>query len=120
MKKNTVQTQRFKPKYRIKKNDLVEIIAGDHCSNKDRGIVKARVIEVDYKAGKVLVEGINIISKHTKPNAQYPQGEIVKQEGPIHVSNVALVSDGKATKVGRKTEGGKSVRFAKTTGKNLD
>ena len=46
--------------------------------------------------------------------------EIVKQEGPIHVSNVALVSDGKATKVGRKTEGGKSVRFAKTTGKNLD
>jgi large subunit ribosomal protein L24 len=44
----------------------------------------------------------------------------VKQEGPIHVSNVALVSDGKATKVGRKTEGGKSVRFAKTTGKNLD
>lgn len=115
MKKNTVQTQRFKPKYRIKKNDLVEIIAGDHCSNKDRGIVKARVIEVDYKAGKVLVEGINIISKHTKPNAQYPQGGIIKKEAPIAISNVMLVNPatGKGARVGIKIENGKKERVFK-------
>ena len=101
-------------KLSVKKGDNVIVITDE---NKGKtGVVKT----VNKETQRVIIEGVNLQSKHTKPNAQYPQGEIVKQEGPIHVSNVALVSDGKATKVGRKTEGGKSVRFAKTTGKNLD
>lgn len=101
-------------KLHVKKNDEVVILAGD-----DKG-KKGRVIDVDRKKGRVFVEGINLNSRHTKPNAKNPQGGIVKSPGSIHASNVALLSDGKATRVGRKEEKGKTVRYAKKTGKSLD
>lgn len=102
-------------KLHVKKNDEVVVLAGD-----DKG-KKGRVIEVDSKNSRVLVEGLNLNSRHTKPNAQNPQGGIVKTPGGIHISNVALVSDGKATRIGRKKDNkGKTVRFSKKTGKNID
>ncbi|MFN0276897.1 MAG: 50S ribosomal protein L24 [Chitinophagales bacterium] len=109
MKKSPIQSKRFKPKFRVKKDDMVEVIAGE-----DKG-KKARIIEVDYTAAKVLLEGINIVSKHTKPNAQYPQGGIIKKEAPIHLSNVMLVNPatGKGARVGIKTENGKKERVFK-------
>ena len=71
-------------KLHVKKNDEVVILTGD-----DKG-KKGRVIDVDVKKGRVFVEGINLNSRHTKPNAQNPQGSIVKEEAPIHISNVML------------------------------
>ena len=111
-------TNRFKPKFNIKKGDTVEVIAGDHKSNKERGTVKGRVIEVDYKKGRVMVEGINLIKKHTKPTQQYPNGGIIKKEAPIHISNVLLVDPktGRGSRTGRKQEDGKSVRYSKKSG----
>lgn len=101
-------------KLNIKKGDNVVVLTGD-----DKG-KKGRVTEVLREKSRVIVEGVNINTKHSKPNAQNPQGGIVKTEGGIHVSNVALVSDGAATRVGRKDVKGTSVRFAKKTGKNID
>lgn len=89
------------------------VIAGD-----DKG-KKGRVIEVLTTKGRVLVEGVNIISRHTKPNtAGNAQGGIVKKEAPVHISNVALVDpkSGKATRVGRKEEKEKLVRYSKSSG----
>jgi large subunit ribosomal protein L24 len=101
-------------KFHVKKNDDVIIIAGD-----DKG-KKGRVIDVDRANQRVFVDGVNLNSKHTKPNAKNPNGGIVKSPGSIHISNVALVSEGKATRVGRKEEKGKTVRVARKTGKTLD
>lgn len=101
-------------KLHVKKNDEVIILAGD-----DKG-KKGRVIEVDRKKGRVYIEGVNLNSRHTKPNAKNPQGGIVKAPGSIHISNVALLSDGKPTRIGRRQEKGKTVRYAKKTGKSLD
>ena len=101
-------------KFLVKKNDEVVIIAGD-----DKG-KKGRVIEVDRAKSRVFVDGANLNSKHSKPNAKNPNGGIIKTPGSIHISNVQLLSDGKATRVGRKEEKGKTVRFSKKTGKNLD
>jgi len=103
---------RHKPKVKIKKDDLVKVIAGA-----DRG-AEGKVIEVLAHKNRVLVEGINIVSRHTKPNTESPEGGIVKKEAPIHISNVMLVdpSSGKATRVGRKLEDGKIVRYAKNSG----
>ena len=72
------------------------------------------------KDGKVLVEGVGMVTKHTKPSAANQQGGIIHQEGPIDISNVMLVVDGKATRVGFKVEDGKKVRVAKATGKVID
>lgn len=111
--KNKDQQKRFQPKLKIKKDDQVQVIAGD-----DKG-KKGRVIEVLTSKGRVLVEGVNIISRHTKPNtAGNAQGGIVKKEAPIHISNVALVDpkSGKATRVGRKEEKDKLVRYSKSSG----
>lgn len=105
---------RFKPKFNIKKGDLVAVIAGD---DKDR--TKARkVLEVLPSEAKVLVEGVNIITKHTKPSAQNTKGGIVKQEAPIAISNVMLwdAKAGKPTRVARQRENGKVVRIAKKSG----
>ncbi len=78
--------QRFKPKFNIKKGDNVVVIAGD---DKDRS--KARkVLAVYPQKARVLVEGVNFVTKHLKPNAQNPQGGIVQEEAPIHISNVQL------------------------------
>ena len=101
-------------KWNIKKGDQVVVLTGD-----DKG-KKGRVSEVIREKSRVIVEGVNINTKHAKPNAQNPQGGIVKTEGGIHVSNVALLSDGVATRVGRKDVKGATVRFSKKTGKNLD
>ncbi|MBQ5918023.1 MAG: 50S ribosomal protein L24 [Lachnospiraceae bacterium] len=99
---------------KIKKGDLVKVIAG---KDKDK---EGKVMVVDAKNGKLIVEGVNMMTKHTKPSAANQQGGIVTTEAPIDASNVMLVVDGKATRVGFKMEGDKKVRFAKSTGKVID
>lgn len=101
-------------KFHVKKNDEVIIIAGD-----DKG-KRGRIIDVDRKKNRVFVDGVNLNSKHTKPNAKNPNGGIIKTPGSIHISNVQLLSDDKPTRIGRKEEKGKTVRFSKKTGKILD
>ena len=105
---------RFKPKYNIRKGDSVVVIAGD-----DKDLAKPRTVkEVLVDDAKVLVEGVNIITKHTKPSAQNTKGGIVKKEAPIHISNVMLwdAKAGAATKVKRDRREGKLVRIAKKSG----
>ncbi len=99
---------------KIKKGDLVKIIAG---KDKDK---EGKVISVDKKNNKVLVEGVNMLTKHTKPSAANANGGIVHQEGAIDASNVMYIHKGKATRVGFKMDGDKKVRFAKTTGDIID
>ena len=99
---------------KIKKGDMVKVIAG---KDKDK---EGKVIAVNHKDGKVLVEGVNMITKHTKPSAANQNGGIVHQEGPIDASNVMLMHKGTATRVGFKMEGDKKVRFAKKTGEVID
>ena len=93
---------------KIKKGDMVKVIAG---KDKDK---EGKVLAV--KDGKVLVEGVNMVTKHTKPSAQNQQGGIVNKEAYIDASNVMLVVNGKATRVGFKMDGDKKVRYAKATG----
>ncbi len=105
---------RFKAKYNIKKGDTVVVIAGD-----DKDLKKPRtVLEVIVDKGRVLVEGVNIITKHTKPSAQNTKGGIVKTEAPINISNVMLwdAKAGAATKVKRTRDAGKLVRVSKKSG----
>ena len=97
---------------KIKKGDMVKVIAG---KDKDK---EGKVLAV--KDGKVLVEGVNMVTKHTKPSAANQQGGIVNKEAPIDASNVMLVVKGKATRVGFKMEGDKKVRVAKATGEVID
>ena len=99
---------------KIRNGDLVRVITG---KDKDK---EGKVLSVNAKNHTVLVEGINMVSKHTKPNAQNQTGGIVSQESSIDISNVMLVVDGKATRVGFKVEDGKKVRVAKATGKVID
>ena len=99
---------------KIKKGDTVKVIAG---KDKDK---EGKVIAVNHKDGKLLVEGVNMITKHTKPSAANQNGGIVHQEGPIDASNVMLMHKGTATRVGFKMEGDKKVRFAKRTGEVID
>ncbi len=101
-------------KIKIKKNDTVIVTTGN-----SKG-VKGKVIKVYPSKNRAMVEGANMISKHTKPNAASPQGGIVKQEASIHISNLVLVdpSTGEATKIGRKVDEktGKIVRYSKNSG----
>ena len=97
---------------KIKKGDTVKVIAG---KDKDK---EGKVLAV--KDGKFLVEGVNMVTKHTKPSAANQQGGIVNKEAPIDASNVMLVVKGKATRVGFKMEGDKKVRVAKATGEVID
>ena len=99
---------------KIKTGDMVKVIAG---KDKDK---EGKVVAVNKKENTVLVEGINMITKHTKPSMANQQGGIVHQEGPIDASNVMLIHEGKATRVGFKMDGDKKVRFAKSTGKVID
>src|SRR6266566_2791200 len=104
-------SNRFKPKFNIKKGDNVVVIAGD-----DKDLKKPRkVLEVYPEKSKVLVEGVNIITKHTKPSAQNTKGGIVKKEASIHISNVLLwdAKAGAPAKVKRSREDGKLVRISK-------
>ena len=99
---------------KIKRDDLVKVIAG-----KDRD-KQGKVLHVDTKNNKVLVEGCNMITKHVKPGPGNPQGGIVQKEAALDISNVMLVVDGKATRVGFEVKDGKKVRVAKATGKAID
>ena len=99
---------------KIKTGDTVKVIAG---KDKDK---EGKVIAVNKKDGKVLVEGVNMLTKHTKPSAANQNGGIVHQEGYIDASNVMLVFKGQATRVGFKMDGDKKVRFAKKTGELID
>ncbi len=99
---------------KIKKGDTVKVIAG-----KDNG-KEGKVISVDQKNSKVLVEGVNMITKHAKPSQANPEGGIVQKEAPIDISNVMYVHKGKATRVGFKIEKDKKVRYAKSTGEVID
>jgi len=110
-------SNRFKPKYNIKKGDQVVVIAGD-----DKDTKKPRqVLEVIVDKGRVVVEGVNIITKHTKPSAQNTKGGIVKREAPIHISNVMLwdAKSGGPAKVKRSRESGKLVRISKKSGEAI-
>lgn len=103
-------------KLHIKKNDTVVVLAGE-----DKGKT-GKVLKVLVEKNRALVEGVNMVSKSTKPSAKNPQGGIVKQEAPIHISNLSLVdpNSGKATRVGIKvTEDGKKVRIAKKSGEEI-
>ena len=99
---------------KIKKGDLVRVIAG---KDKDR---EGKVTSVDAKNHKVVVEGVNMLTKHTKPSMANQNGGIVHQEGYIDASNVMLLHNGKATRVGFKIDGDKKVRVAKSTGEVID
>lgn len=99
---------------KIKKGDTVKVIAG---KDKDK---EGKVVSVDKKNGRVLVEGINKITKHEKPSAANQNGGIIQKEAPIDISNVMYVHKGKPTRIGFKIENGKKVRFAKSTGDIVD
>ena len=100
--------------FKIKKGDTVKVIAG---KDKDK---EGKVISVNPKKGAVLVVGVNMVTKHTKPSMANQQGGIVEKEAWLDASNVMVMHEGKATRVGFKMEGDKKVRFAKTTGKVID
>ena len=100
--------------FKIKKGDTVKVIAG---KDKDK---EGKVVSVDKKNNKVLVEGINKITKHEKPSVANQNGGIVQKEAPIDASNVMYVHKGKATRIGFRIENGKKVRFAKSTGDIVD
>ena len=103
-------------KLHIKKGDNVVVIAGD---NKGK---KGRVLEIINKSDRALVEGVNMMKKHTKPNAKTPQGGIVEKEAPVHISNLMLVDakTGKPTRIERKLNSeGKLVRFSKKSGEEI-
>ncbi len=99
-------------KLHVKKGDTVLVLSGN-----DKG-KQGKVMSVDPEKNRAIVEGVRIVSKHTRPNAEHPQGGIIKQEAPIHISNLMVVgNDGKPTRIGRKKdENGKSVRYSKKTG----
>jgi len=100
-------------KLHVKKGDMVQVIAGD---NKGK---QGKVLKVEVDKQRAIVEGVNLVKKATKPNAQNPQGGIVEKEAPIHISNMLVLDpkSGKPTKVGRKLdEKGKLVRYAKKSG----
>ena len=102
----------MRTKLKIKKGDIVKVITGI-----DKG-KEGKVIEIITKTNRALVEGVNMVSKHTKPNATHPQGGIVKQEAAIHISNLMVIdSEGNATRVGRKLVDGKLVRFSRKSKK---
>jgi len=103
-------------KLHIKKGDTVIVTAGEYKGQ------EGKVLEVLVSKNRAIVEGINMVSKHAKPNADNPQGGIVKQEAPIHISNLNLKdpSTGKATRIGRRAgDDGKLVRFAKKSGEEI-
>jgi large subunit ribosomal protein L24 len=103
-------------KLKIKKGDQVMVITGESKGQ------KGRVLEVNRENERVLVEGINMVSKHTKPNAKSPQGGILKKEAPVHISNLMVIdpASGKPTRVGRKlSDKEKLVRYSKKSGEEI-
>ena len=103
-------------KLHIKKGDTVMVITGESKSQ------KGRVLEVDRDKNRALVEGIKLVSKHTKPNSKAPQGGIIKKEAPVHISNLMLIdpASGKPTRIGKKLNGkNKLVRYSKKSGEEI-
>ena len=99
---------------KIKKGDMVKVIAG---KDKDK---EGKVVSVDHKKNRVVVEGINMVTKHTKPSMRNQQGGIVHQEAPIDISNVMYLHKGQTTRIGFAMDGDKKVRVAKRTGDIID
>ena len=100
-------------KFKIKSGDTVRVIAGDHKGS------EGKVLQILREKSRVIVEGVNMISKHTKPSAQSPQGGIVKKEASIHISNLSLVEDGKAVRGGYLVEGDSKTRVSKKSKKAI-
>ncbi|MCF8224477.1 MAG: 50S ribosomal protein L24 [Bacteroidales bacterium] len=103
-------------KLHIKKGDIVYVNSGEYKGQ------QGRVLEIDRKKMRAIVEGVNMLSKHTKPNAESPQGGIIKKEGPVHISNLNPVdpSTGEATRIGRRlNDNNKLVRFSKKSGEEI-
>ena len=102
-------------KLKIKSGDTVRVIAGDHKGS------EGKVLRVDREKNKAIVEGVNMVSKHTKPSAKSPQGGIVKKEAPIQISNISLIDPKtkEATRTGVRVEGDKKVRFSKKSNQVL-
>jgi large subunit ribosomal protein L24 len=102
-------------KLKIKTGDIVRVIAGDHKGE------EGKVLKVDREKNKAIVEGVNMVSKHTKPSAKSPQGGIVKKEAQIQISNISLIDPKtkETTRVGIRVEGDKKVRFSKKSNQVL-
>jgi len=102
-------------KLKIKKGDNVVVLSGSSKGS------KGTVLKIITDKSKAIVEGVNVVKKHTKPNAENPQGGIVQTEAPIHICKIALVdpASGKATKVAYEIKDGKKVRIAKKSGKAI-
>jgi large subunit ribosomal protein L24 len=103
-------------KLHIKKGDLVFVNSGESKGQ------QGRVLSVLVKESRAIVEGVNMVSKHTKPNAKHPQGGIVKKEAPVHISNLMLIdpTSGKPSRIGRRlNENGKLVRYSKKSGEEI-
>ena len=100
---------------KIKKGDIVHVISGSYSGK------EGRVLKVINERNRLIVEGVNMLKKHMRPNQENQQGAIVEKEGSIHVSNVQLVHNGEGTKVGYQfSKDGKKVRFSKKTNKVID
>ena len=101
-------------KFRLKKGDIVKVITGESKGQ------QGRVLEIITSERRALVEGVNLVSRHTKPNSKTPQGGIVKKESPVHISNLMLIDGkGNVTRVGRREEDGKHLRYSKATGETI-
>lgn len=103
-------------KNHIRKGDIAIVNSGEYKGQ------QGRVLEVDSKKGRAIVEGVNMVSKHTKPNADNPQGGIIKKEAPIHMSNLNVVdpSTGEAARIGRRlNDNNKLVRYSKKSGEEI-
>nr|WP_321245133.1 50S ribosomal protein L24 [uncultured Psychroserpens sp.] len=98
-------------KFKLKSGDTVRVIAGDHKGS------EGKILQILKEKDRVLVEGVNMVSKHTKPSAQSPQGGIVKKEASLHVSNLLLIEDGTVVRVGYKVDGDTKTRISKKTKK---
>ena len=97
-------------KFKIKTGDTVRVIAGDHKGT------EGKILKLFADKGKAIVEGVNVVKRHTKPNAQNPQGGIVEKEAPIHISNLSLLTtDGDTTRVGFQMHGDAKERISRKT-----
>jgi len=103
-------------KMHVKRGDIVRVIAGD-----DKG-KQGKILVVERAKYRAIIEGVNMVSRHTKPNAQHPNGAIVKQEAHVHLSNLMLIDSksNEATKIGRKLVNGKLKRYSKKSGEIID
>lgn len=97
-------------KLHIKKGDTVVVISGESKGQ------QGKVLTIDREKGRAIVEAVNMVKRHTKPNAKSPQGGIIEKEASINISNLMVVVGGKPTRIGRKTENGKNVRYSKKSG----